>query len=45
MAGQSRSASMVLAYLMKKREMSFSDALDFVKVKRPSVSPNPGFIN
>ena len=44
MAGQSRSASMVLAYLITKQGMTLSDALMAVRQKRPSVMPNPGFI-
>ena len=37
-AGVSRSASMVLAYLMKYLRMSLKDAHNFVKSKRPFVS-------
>ncbi|KAK7264516.1 hypothetical protein RJT34_32125 [Clitoria ternatea] len=43
-AGRSRSVTIVVAYLMKTRGMSFSEALQHVKSKRPSASPNPGFI-
>ena len=45
MAGQSRSASMVIAYLIQKKKISFSDTISFVKGKRQSISPNPGFLN
>ena len=43
MAGASRSASVVIAYLMWKEKKSFKDALDFVSNKRSSVFPNDGF--
>ena len=39
-AGVSRSASMVLAYLMKYHRMNLKDAHSFVKSKRPFVSFN-----
>ncbi|KAJ0980964.1 hypothetical protein J5N97_009219 [Dioscorea zingiberensis] len=42
-AGISRSATIVLAYLMKKHRMSLSQALKFVRSKRPRISPNQGF--
>lgn len=42
-AGVSRSASIVLAYIMKKFEMDFNEALKFVQKSRTSVSPNSGF--
>ena len=44
MAGQSRSASCLIAYLMQKRNMKFGQALAYVQSKRPSVMPNHGFI-
>ncbi|KAL5782521.1 hypothetical protein ACOSP7_007550 [Xanthoceras sorbifolium] len=43
--GRSRSVTIILAYLMKKRGMSFSQALEHVKSRRPQASPNPGFIS
>ncbi|CAD8057813.1 unnamed protein product [Paramecium sonneborni] len=43
-AGISRSASMVIAYLMKKYNLSFEKALWNVKAKRRQVQPNVGFI-
>ncbi len=43
-AGQSRSASIVLAYLVKHQQMTLKDALEFLKSKRNCVSPNIGFI-
>lgn len=42
--GKSRSASYVLAYLMRKKKISFEDAFSFVSQKR-NIQPNPGFIN
>lgn len=41
--GLSRSASVVIAYLMTKHNMSFDRALDFVKKSR-TVRPNEGFV-
>jgi len=43
-AGHSRSASFVIAYLMKYYEMTYDDALEFVQKKRETVSPNDGFV-
>ena len=42
-AGASRSATIVIAYLMWTKKMSFDDALKFVQSKRFIVYPNPGF--
>ena len=43
--GMSRSATIVISYIMKKfPEMNFDKAYKFVKSKRPIVSPNDGFI-
>jgi hypothetical protein len=42
--GVSRSASIVIAYLMKKYEVPFDAALKFVRSRRPIVKPNDGFI-
>ncbi|CAD8165215.1 unnamed protein product [Paramecium octaurelia] len=44
MAGVSRSASIVIAYIMKTKKLSFRDAFQFVKTKRTIVWPNDGFI-
>lgn len=41
--GQSRSASMVIAYLMREQGLTFQKAWDKVKYKRSIVKPNPGF--
>lgn len=43
-AGVSRSASVVIAYLMRYRGMGVNDALWFVRGKRPWVNPNFGFM-
>jgi dual specificity MAP kinase phosphatase len=42
-AGVSRSSTIVIAYLILKRGMSYQDALNFVVKKRSIVRPNPGF--
>lgn len=41
--GVSRSATIVIAYLMSEHKMGMFEALNFVKVKRSAVFPNPGF--
>lgn len=43
-AGVSRSASFVIAYMMKTYNMGFEDAYIRVKQKRKCVKPNHGFI-
>ena len=43
MAGASRSATIVIAYLMWTKKMKFDDALEFAKNKRSIVYPNRGF--
>ena len=43
MAGASRSATIVIAYLMWTEKLKFVKAFDFVKEKRPIVCPNMGF--
>lgn len=42
--GVSRSASVVVAWLMVDRKWSLDQALGFVKEKRVSLKPNPGFL-
>eukprot|EP01121_Diplochlamys_sp_Union-15-3_P003296 TRINITY_DN13145_c0_g1_i1.p1 TRINITY_DN13145_c0_g1~~TRINITY_DN13145_c0_g1_i1.p1 ORF type:complete len:292 (+),score=39.89 TRINITY_DN13145_c0_g1_i1:50-925(+) len=44
-AGKSRSASLVIAFLMKKHKWSFRQAMSYVKMHRPNIDPNPGFIS
>lgn len=41
--GKSRSASFVIAYVMYKNKIHFSDAFNFVKSKRRLAFPNEGF--
>ena len=41
--GMSRSASSVIAYLMKEYEMNNEDALEKVKKDRPIIQPNDSF--
>jgi protein-tyrosine phosphatase/Leucine-rich repeat (LRR) protein len=42
-AGQSRSVCLVLSYLMKYHNMSFNDAMDYVKTRRHTAQPNMSF--
>lgn len=42
--GISRSASIVVAYLMSSTKLGFEDALSLVKEKRKVVRPNGGFM-
>ena len=43
-AGVSRSATIVLAYLMRRKGMALDVAWCFVKEKRSCINPNDGFI-
>ena len=43
--GISRSASIVIAYIMYKNKITFNEAFDFVYKKRKVISPNSGFQN
>lgn len=43
--GVSRSATIVIAYIMNKYKLTYDAALQRVKSKRRFVMPNPGFIN
>ena len=43
-AGKSRSATVVVAYLILFEGMKQRDAYDYVKNLRPEVSPNLGFV-
>ncbi|ESO89447.1 hypothetical protein LOTGIDRAFT_125232 [Lottia gigantea] len=43
--GSSRSATIVIAYLMNKLNLTFQEALDKVKTLRPLVKPNQGFLH
>jgi protein-tyrosine phosphatase len=42
-AGVSRSATVVVAYLMKRSHIRFEQALAFVQEQRPAANPNPNF--
>lgn len=42
-AGISRSASIVIAYIMKKNKINMNDSYKFVQMKRSCISPNIGF--
>ena len=43
-AGVSRSTTCMIAYFMKYKEMTFLNALRFIRSKRSIVNPNPGFV-
>ncbi|XP_058128436.1 dual specificity protein phosphatase MPK-4 [Anopheles ziemanni] len=43
--GVSRSATIVIAYLMEKYRLGYEAAFQRVKAKRRFVMPNPGFVN
>lgn len=42
--GRSRSATIVLAYLIDTNNWSVDQALAFLRLKRPNVDPNSGFV-
>lgn len=42
-AGISRSASVIIYYMMNRFNMSYKRALQYVKARRKVVKPNPGF--
>jgi predicted protein tyrosine phosphatase len=44
-AGVSRSATIVIAYLMRQHLLSLKDAKSLLRSKRPCISPNDGFIS
>ncbi|KAJ7592866.1 dual specificity phosphatase [Mycena floridula] len=44
-AGISRSASVVIAYLIREQEMSYDEATRFVWERRKCISPNDGFVS
>jgi len=44
-AGKSRSAVLVLYYLMKKYSWDFDTAIDILKVKRPCININTSFVD
>jgi protein-tyrosine phosphatase len=42
-AGVSRSATIVIAYIMWKFDLTFEQAFKYVKSRRSQIHPNPGF--
>ncbi|GBB88861.1 hypothetical protein RclHR1_15490003 [Rhizophagus clarus] len=44
LAGISRSASIVIAYLMNSQKIYYKQAFNLVKEKKPNVKPNQGFV-
>lgn len=42
--GVSRSAAVVIAFIMKKYSLNFEEAFEVTKSKRRFVAPNPGFV-
>lgn len=43
-AGMSRSASLVIAYLMIENRWHYEEAYSYVKKRRPIIDPNVGFV-
>ena len=43
-AGVSRSASIIIYFLMKVKGWSYATALSYLRTYRPIVNPNPGFV-
>ena len=43
-AGESRSPTIVIAFLISTRGCSFLEAFNLVKERRPSINPNPSFV-
>jgi atypical dual specificity phosphatase len=41
--GVSRSASVIIAYLIKYKKLTYNEAYDFLKNQRGVIEPNPGF--
>ena len=44
MCGISRSVTIILAYMIKKYNYTYDDALKFIKDKKKSINPNDGFM-
>lgn len=45
MAGISRSSTVLIAYLVLKRNLSLPDAINLVHRARPQINPNRGFLS
>ncbi|CAF4902436.1 dual specificity protein phosphatase MPK-4-like [Pieris rapae] len=43
--GVSRSATLVIAYIMQKYGLRYEQAFNFVRQRRRFINPNPGFVN
>jgi len=43
-SGVSRSATIVIAYLMKKNKWKYQEALEYVRKRRNIIEPNEGFV-
>ena len=43
-AGESRSPTIVIAFLISTRGCTFLEAFSLVKERRPSINPNPSFV-
>ncbi|XP_026760366.2 dual specificity protein phosphatase MPK-4-like [Galleria mellonella] len=43
--GVSRSATIVIAYLMEKYKLTFEQAYSYVRQRRRFINPNPGFVS
>lgn len=43
-AGRSRASTIVIHYLMRKYDITYEKAYNFVKSKRPIIEPNEGFV-
>lgn len=43
-AGISRSSTIVIAYLIKQKDMTFQEAVNYVQERRTFIAPNDGFL-
>lgn len=43
--GVSRSATLVIAYIMEKYRLTFEQAFTYVRARRRFINPNPGFVS
>jgi len=44
LAGVSRSVSLVIAYFIKHKRLSFAETYDLIKSRRRVIHPNDGFV-